>query len=193
MMIEISQMQRLIIFLGHPVYGLSVILFSLLLCSGLGSWCTNKVDPNSEALAPAIMAAALLIILIVFGLINAHAVNFFETSSVAVRMVVATAMLFPVGFFMGTAFPLGMKLAIRRTPTVAPWLWGINGATSVVASVSAVAIALAWGISTVFWVGFFFYVVAVIALFWMIKESRGRSMRRTKLSRLLDLGLRCKS
>ncbi len=168
MMIEISQMQRLIIFLGHPVYGLSVILFSLLLFSGLGSWCTDKVDPNSESLAPAIMAAALLIILIVFGLINAHAVNFFETSSVAVRMVVATAMLFPVGFFMGTAFPLGMKLAIRRTPTVAPWLWGINGATSVVASVSAVAIALAWGISTVFWVGFFFYVVAVIALFWMI-------------------------
>ena len=37
MLIEISQMQRLMVFLGHPVYGLSVVLFTILLFSGIGS------------------------------------------------------------------------------------------------------------------------------------------------------------
>jgi len=173
MMIEISQMQRLTIFLGYPTYALSVILFSLLLSSGLGSWCTNKVDPNGDSRAPAVMAATLLTILVVFGLVTPYAIKIFEASSTLVRIVVATAVLFPIGFFMGTAFPLGMKLALCRTPYVAPWLWGMNGATSVVASVFAVAIALAWGISTVFWTGFFCYVAAVLAFLWMIKVRRG--------------------
>ena len=38
MCIEVSQMQRLIVMLGHPIYGLSVVLFSLLLASGLGEF-----------------------------------------------------------------------------------------------------------------------------------------------------------
>jgi hypothetical protein len=41
MFIEISQMQRLIVFLGHPTYGLSVVLFSLLVASGAGSYTTD--------------------------------------------------------------------------------------------------------------------------------------------------------
>ena len=43
MLIEISQLQRLSIFLGHPIYGLSVVLFALLLSSGLGSWTIQRV------------------------------------------------------------------------------------------------------------------------------------------------------
>ena len=43
MLIETSQMQRLIIALGHPTYGLSVVLFALLLSSGLGSFLTQSV------------------------------------------------------------------------------------------------------------------------------------------------------
>src|SRR2546425_8386100 len=41
MLVEISQMQRLIIFLGHPTYSLSVVLFALLVSSGLGSYLTD--------------------------------------------------------------------------------------------------------------------------------------------------------
>jgi hypothetical protein len=58
------------------------------------------------------------------------------------------------------AFPLGMQLAARRSPALGPWLWGINGATSVCASVLAVAIALHWGIAASFWSGVACYVVA---------------------------------
>jgi hypothetical protein len=69
-----------------------------------------------------------------------------------------------MGLAMGMAFPIGMKMvsAIPDAPT--PFFWGINGATSVCASVLAMAIALSWGISTAFWVGCAFYVAAALAL-----------------------------
>ena len=76
----------------------------------------------------------------------------------------AVGLLFPIGFLMGMAFPLGMRAAAHRAPELAPWLWGINGATSVCASVIAVAIALHWGIAASFWTGVACYVAATVAL-----------------------------
>jgi hypothetical protein len=65
---------------------------------------------------------------------------------------------------MGMAFPLGMKLAAVRGPEgLSPWLWGINGATSVLAGVLGVAIALTWAISTAFWAGAFAYAIGLSA------------------------------
>jgi hypothetical protein len=63
---------------------------------------------------------------------------------------------------MGMAFPLGIKASASRERLL-PWLWGINGATSVCGSVLAVAIALTWTISTAFWTGCLCYVLAIIA------------------------------
>ena len=73
------------------------------------------------------------------------------------------AVLFPMGLFMGMAFPLGMKLASRHAAALTPWLWGINGAFSVLASVLAVAVALTWAISAAYWVGCGAYAVALAA------------------------------
>src|SRR5271170_5884171 len=47
-LIELSQMQRLMIFLGHPSYALSVVLFVLLISSGLGSFCTERFTRNGS-------------------------------------------------------------------------------------------------------------------------------------------------
>jgi hypothetical protein len=62
------------------------------------------------------------------------------------------------------AFPLGMRLALQRSPAIAPWLWGINGATSVCASVLAIVIAIGAGISASFWVGVASYLAALLAV-----------------------------
>ena len=79
------------------------------------------------------------------------------------RIGVAAALLFPLGIFLGAAFPLGMGAASLRHPTLTPWLWGINGATSVCASVIAIAISLSFGISAAFWTGAICYAVATAA------------------------------
>ena len=64
-----------------------------------------------------------------------------------VRIGTAVLLLFPVGLLMGMAFPLGMKLAAARAQELTPWLWGLNGAASVLASVLSVCIALTWSIT----------------------------------------------
>ena len=65
MLIEISQMQRLMVFLGHPVYGLSVVLFTILF-SGIGS-ATVGADTSSRSRVTVFRIAALLTTLVVAG------------------------------------------------------------------------------------------------------------------------------
>ena len=65
--------------------------------------------------------------------------------------------------WLGTAFPLGMKLAASRAGSLTPWLWGMNGAASVFASVLSVCIALTWSISAAYWTGCVCYVIAFVA------------------------------
>ncbi len=169
MLVEISQMQRLIVFLGHPTYGLSVVLFSLLVSAGLGSYSTRWGQRPGLRL---VRLAALLGLLCVFGAFTRGIITSFEASVTAVRISVAVAILFPLGLFMGMAFPMGMKLASARSPTLTPWLWGINGATSVCASVLAVAIALSFGITTSFWAGLACYAAAFVAFLWASRTRR---------------------
>ncbi len=162
MFVEISQMQRLIVFLGHPTYGLSVVLFALLVSSGIGSYLTPAVKPE-RARSEGWRLLVLLAVLVLFGLITPYATTAFRGETTPVRIAVAVGILLPLGLFLGMAFPLGMSLASARSKALTPWLWGINGATSVCASVVSIAISLAAGISTSFWVGVGCYIVALLA------------------------------
>ena len=169
MLVEISQMQRLIIFLGHPTYGLSVVLFALLISSGLGSFLTQKIgDPKLKGSGIACLSL-LLCSLIILGIFTPSIARAFQSSETTIRILVSIGILFPIGLFMGMAFPLGMKMASAKTTAITPWFWGINGATSVCASVIAVTISLGSSISTSFWTGFSCYAVALVGFIW---ESR---------------------
>jgi hypothetical protein len=169
MLVETSQMQRLIIALGHPTYALSVVLFALLLSSGLGSYLTSAVGADGIGRAGAIRLAALVAVLLLIGAATPAVVRATMAASTPVRIAAAVGLLFPGGLMMGMAFPLGMKLAASRAAVLTPWLWGVNGAASVLASVLSVCIALSWSISAAFYAGCLAYVVAVLAF---IRASR---------------------
>jgi predicted membrane-bound spermidine synthase len=153
MCIEISQMQRLMIFLGHPAYGLSVVLFCLLLSSGLGSFSTRAVADCNLQRSALIRFSSLLILLVVFGMLTPYLLTTYRGSITILRILIAAAILIPLGFFMGMAFPLGMRFAFVKDASLTPWFWAVNGATSVCASVFASIISLSFGISASFWVG----------------------------------------
>jgi hypothetical protein len=165
MLIEISQMQRLIILLGHPTYGISVVLFSLLLSSGLGSYLTSRFRDLTKT-SPALLAL-LLTIAAAYGILTPHIIDACETSSTPIRILAAIGILFPLGIFMGMAFPIGMKTAADKWGHITPWFWAINGTTSVTASVLAIAISMNWTISTAFWTGFAWYGLSFAALAWL--------------------------
>jgi hypothetical protein len=162
MLIEISQLQRLTIFLGHPAYSLSVVLCSLLVSSGLGSMWTSRVRAEDGSAVLRALAAAIVVLLVI-GFATPAVAHRFESASTPIRIMLAVVLLFPLGFCLGMAFPLGMRNALQRTPELAPWLWGVNGAASVCASVLAVVIAIGAGISAAFWSGVICYAVALTA------------------------------
>ena len=164
MFIEISQMQRLIILLGHPTYGLTVVLASLLLFSGIGSYLSRGIDLDRVGSR---WIGLILLVLIVLGIATPHVIAAFQSSSTALRIGAAVGILAPSGLVIGMAFPLGIQCALRADKArLMPWLWGVNGATSVCASVVAVAIALTFGISTAFWTGVACYALAWPAFAW---------------------------
>ncbi len=174
MLVETSQMQRLIVVLGHPTYGLTVVLFSLLLSSGIGSALTSRIAPAAIGPAGLVRLGGLVGLLVVFGIITPLLTHRIEGAATPVRIAVSAALLAVPGLFMGMAFPLGLGLA-RNRPALTPWLWGVNGATSVCASVLAVAISLSTTISTAFWVGCFCYVVALGAFVREVKRVQARA------------------
>ncbi len=160
MFVELAQMQRLSLFLGHPTYSLVVVLFSLLLSSGIGSALTQTRQRwRSEPRRP---LALLVLTLLVIGALTPWVVRTLAGQETPVRILASVALLFPAGLFMGTAFPLGMGLAERRS-VLAPWLWGMNGAASVLASVLAVVVSMSAGISAAYWLGVCAYLVAGLA------------------------------
>jgi hypothetical protein len=163
MLVETSQMQRLIISLGHPTYALSVVLFGLLLSSGAGSFLTANIPVERAKGAGASRLLILVGVLAVFGAMTPAVVRATAAASTPVRIGAALLVLFPAGLVMGMAFPLGMKLAASRAARLTPWLWGLNGAASVLASVLSVCIALTWSISAAFWTGWIAYVLALLA------------------------------
>jgi hypothetical protein len=140
--VEIPLAQRFILFLGQPIYGLTVVLFTLLLFSGLGSWASPRL-PYPTALA------ALVAVVLVYPLLLPSLFNLFLGETLGVRVVVAVATLAPLGFLLGVPFPRGLGWLERRAPELIPWAWGVNGASSVIASVGAALLALSFGFSQV--------------------------------------------
>lgn len=172
MFVEISQLQRLIIFLGHPSLGLSVVLFTLLFSGGIGCLCTQLFAIAASQKRSAYAMASLPTVLMVFGVGSAAIFQQFSQAQDMERILVAASMLFPVGFFMGMAMPCGLRLASSYRPALMPWLWGANGATSVMASVLAVFVAVSFGIAASFWLGVACYVLAVLCYFVTIRQSQ---------------------
>lgn len=163
MLIEISQIQRLNIFLGHPTYSLAAALFTMLLSSGIGSLISgaNKTDIASKSRIRFIL---LLGILVTFGLVTPYIIHFFRESSTEIRILISVLILFPMGLFLGMAFPIGMKLANVKNPDITPWLWGINGVMSVLATILSIIIAMNYGISASYWSGAVCYLLAFAVL-----------------------------
>jgi hypothetical protein len=164
--VEIALIQKYILLLGHPIYSLVVILFSLLLASSLGSALTRKVREGREGrtarLAIGLLVGLALIELVLYPLLFPHLVGL----ALGVKAAAVVLLIFPMGLLMGMPLPLGVRLASREDDRVIPWAWSINGASSVLGTTLAFCTAMNWGFSAAMLVGLGVYVVAagVLAL-----------------------------
>jgi len=164
MLLEVAVLQRFVLLLGHPVYSLTVTLFSLLLGTGLGSLISRRVpiERVGRVTLSALLAAALVAALAALTL--AHVIDFAMPWPLAGRIAVAAAVLIPVGVLLGIGLPGGMRLLDRARPEIVAWGWGMNGAFSVVGATAAIFIAMNWGFSLTLLVGALTYVLAAVIL-----------------------------
>jgi|JYMV01.1.fsa_nt_gi hypothetical protein len=170
MLIELSQVQRFSITLGHPIYALAVVLFTLFLATGLGSVSFGKLcDLTKNRLH--FLLASVLVVTAIFGLATPALVHALAPESTPVRIAASIASLFPVGFVLGLGFPAGMRLGFKHSQVLTPWLWGINGAASVLGSVLSVVISMFLGISVSYWCGFAFYAIALYCCLQLEKRE----------------------
>ncbi len=79
----------------------------------------------------------------------------YETTT---KFIISGSLLFPLGFFMGMPFPTGIRFVGRKSEEAIPWMWGLNSASSLLGSVSAVASAMPFGFSTTLLLGGLSYV-----------------------------------
>ncbi|MEE8167702.1 MAG: hypothetical protein V3T58_02375 [Candidatus Hydrothermarchaeales archaeon] len=145
MFIEIALIQKFILFLGHPVYAVSTVLFALLVCSGIGSLFTGRF--NVRVLKTIIPILSVLVLLYLAFLPRLF--HIFLGGDFFLRHLVSLAFIAPLGFVMGMPFPLGIRLANKVDPYLVPWAWAVNGCASVLSAISAVMIALSLGFSFV--------------------------------------------
>jgi hypothetical protein len=163
MLVEISQLQRLSVFLGHPMHALVVVLFALLLASGAGSFWVRREPAAGTRTAWVRPLLGLPLVLGLFGWLTPVATTNLRGLETPWRIAVAVALLAPIGFAMGMALPRGLQIATRRTSSGAPGLWAINGATSVLGSLVAVLVLISAGVSATFWTGAVAYGIAAVA------------------------------
>jgi MFS family permease len=157
MFVEIPLLQRLSVYLGHPSYSTTVVLGSLLVGAGFGSWLAGRVPESRRRLVgylvPVVVGSIVFLLLWLAGRTIAQ--------PFAVRVAIAVAALTLAGAMMGMPFPLGMARFDDRDRS---WYWAINGATSVLASVLALVIALIGGFTVVLACAVASYVIAALTL-----------------------------
>ncbi|HEY2775479.1 MAG TPA: hypothetical protein VGK20_15670 [Candidatus Binatia bacterium] len=163
MFVEISFVQKFVLFLGSPMYALSVTIFSLLLFSACGSLAsTSWASRPRAALRRIAPLAAILIVAYALGL--ARVFDSALQLDIGWRIAISIAVQAPIGLVLGTFMPLGIATIAREHARLVPWAWGVNGVGSVAGTTLAVLIAMSAGFRTVSFLAAALYLVAATTL-----------------------------
>lgn len=144
MFVEITLIQKFILFLGHPLYSTALIIFVLLFSSGIGSLLSKKLlghNCKRNVIIP-LFLSALLILAYSAGLPALF--RGFIGLGLLPKILFTLLLIFPLGFLMGFPFPTGIRLLERAEKHTIPWAWATNAFSSVVNSIAALMIAF-WG------------------------------------------------
>jgi SAM-dependent methyltransferase len=163
MFVEISLIQKFILFVGHPIYSVSLVIFSLLVSAGMGSRFSLRFEGRSSR-------ELKILLLFLCGLLFASSffypriLSFFQGSPAFFRWLITFALIGTLGFFMGMPFPMGIRRAASRGQVYVSWGWCANGCASVLGAILPVLLALTWGFQVVFFLSALCYLVAFLAV-----------------------------
>lgn len=162
-MIEVALLGRFTLFLGQPVYTFAVVLASLLLFTGVGAGLAGRwaAQPRRALLW---IVPLLLVVLTATAffmpLVFASALGL----ALAWRVVLAVALIAPLGVLLGMPFPTGLRIVSAEAEALVPWSWGVNGFFTVIGTVTALMLGMSFGFKAVLLSGALCYLIALAAM-----------------------------
>ncbi|MCA9639123.1 MAG: hypothetical protein KC492_00480, partial [Myxococcales bacterium] len=174
LLVEVALIQRLSFLLGHPTYGLSIVLSGLLAASGVGALVSQRLTSARW------LRFAVPLVVVAVGALSWRLLPSLVGQSFGVRVAVSLGAIVPLGFLLGMPFPRGIKLLGARSVQLVPWAFGVNAFFTVLASAVAPLFALVLGFSTLFVLAALSYMAA----FWAF--GRGDFVRSQKNSGALN-------
>ncbi len=161
--LEVTLMQKLTLFLGHPMYSLTVTLAALLGFTGLGSLLSGRCR-GALSHRPWLVPAALAVLVALFWALSPGLVQRFITWPLYGRMALTVGLLAPLGLVLGVPFAYGLRRLEVFNGSLVPWAWAINGCFTVVGSILTVVLSMNLGFSFVLLFAVVAYGVAFLAL-----------------------------
>jgi hypothetical protein len=152
MFVEIGLIQRISVYLGHPVYGLAIGLFGIIVSTGLGSLLSARLPLTTNARF-ALWAGALALYLLLLPAWFPALISSFASAALPMRTLVCLLAIVPSGMLMGFGFPAGMQLVNASDSRPTPWFWAVNGAAGVFGASLAVFTSIAFSINVTLWLG----------------------------------------
>jgi hypothetical protein len=163
MFVELAMVQRLSVFLGHPVYAMGVLLATIVASAGIGALLSERITLTSTVRALALPLLCAVMALTFAFLVDIVAARMQESGRAA-RIAVTVLMVAPSGVVMGLFVPIGLRLTQRRHANDTPWYWALNGVVSVLCSALAVLVAITSGVHANFFIGSVAYLATAPAL-----------------------------
>jgi SAM-dependent methyltransferase len=167
--IEIAFIQKFILFLHHPVYSVTLVLFTFLIAAGFGSAASQRLTDKRHGQFAPIAGIALLALFYILFFKNLTGV--FLDQSAPIKVMVSLLLIMPLGFAMGMPFPLGLQRIASLSPELVPWAWGINGFASVISASLATLIAIHYGFNVLILTAVGLYLLAAVCLPVIIRED----------------------
>ncbi|HEV8412812.1 MAG TPA: hypothetical protein VGQ49_04400 [Bryobacteraceae bacterium] len=162
-LVQVALIQKFVLLLGHPTYALTVIVFSMLVASGAGSYLSSRVVAGDDTrLVYVLGAVALLVGVLAF--VSTPLVTAAAGWPLPAKLILTTLAVAPAALLMGMPFPSGLRrLEARHAPSVR-WAWSLNAAASVLGSASAIFLAIYIGLRSTLLVGAALYIGALLVI-----------------------------
>ncbi len=161
--LEITFIQKFLLLLGTPIMALTVILFSILLSTGIGAYLSGKLFRKNPFKAIMISIPPLSGIVLVYYFFLQGIIEYGIILQLSERVALTFALLSPAGFLMGFQFPSITRMASSSSlldkesylseRNGGSWgeditlLWGANVIASVVGTVLTATSSMIIGFS----------------------------------------------
>jgi spermidine synthase len=159
-LIEVGLIQKFVLFLGHPTQALTVVIFSMLISSGIGSAAARRLIGQEEGRLIKVLGC-VAILAAVLALVASGLLGALVGLPQSLKQLLTVVLIFPLGFAMGMPFPTALRrLEEWHAPSVR-WAWSLNAASSVLGSVGALVSAIYLGLVQTLIIGGLFYLAAL--------------------------------